>query len=148
MASTLRVHASVDLRGLQQDLESVQLGLGREVGKAVKEAARGVERVIPRFTPFDPKHRSLRRDKDGSVISVPHLRDSFDTRTAGATTAVITSDHPAAGVVEFGGTIRPKGTPIRIREYRMAGKAVDAQAAQFERDLTARIDALLRHHNL
>lgn len=148
MAGTLRVHASVDLRGLQQDLESVQLGLGREVGKAVKEAGGHVVRAIPRYTPFDPKHRSLRRSGDGSVVSVGHVRDSFDARSAGATTVAITSDHPAAPVIEFGGTIRPKGSPIRIREFRMVGKAGQAEAAAFERDLESRIDALLRHHNL
>lgn len=148
MANTLRVHAEVDLRGLQQDLESVQIGLGREVNAAIREAGQTVLRAVPRFTPYDSGHRSLRRDAQGRVYSQQHLRDSFKLTGAGTGTAAIVSAHPAAGVTEFGGTIRPKGVPIRIREARMAGKAGQAEAANFERDVERRIDGLLRRHNL
>jgi hypothetical protein len=71
MPSSVRVHASADLRGVVQDLDSVQLGLGREIGLAVLAGAETVAAAVPQFTPFDPNHRETRADH------LPHLRETF-----------------------------------------------------------------------
>ncbi len=47
---------------------------------------------------------------------------------ARGTTAYVRSSLPYAGVQEFGGTIRPRGTPMHIRGRHFVGRAVDHQA--------------------
>jgi hypothetical protein len=142
MAETVRVRASVDLRDLHRDLESVALGLGKQLADALVTAADTVVRAVPAFTPYDTHHRGDRKDHLG------HLRDTFDARKAGAGTVAIVSTHPAAPVFEFGGTIRPKGAPIRIKQAEMTAKAARAQGSAFERQLEAAIERLLARHNL
>jgi hypothetical protein len=70
------------------------------------------------------------------------------SRKAGAGTVAITSTHPAAPVFEFGGTIRPKGAPIRIKQAQMTLKAATEQAPVFQRQLEAKVERLLARHNL
>lgn len=142
MPGTLHVHAAFELRDLHQDLEALELGLGREVTEAVLAAGGTVLLATERLTPYDPSHDDHRAD------GLPHMRDTFDVRTAGPTVATIGSTHPGAAVNEFGGTISPKGTPIRIREAGMARKAGELEAPRFERDLAQRLDALARRHGL
>lgn len=142
MPNSVRVGASVDLRGLVEDLHSVDLGLGREVSLAVVAAAETVAVAVPQFTPFDPDHRETRADR------LPHLRETFTARRAGETVASIGSDHPGAPVHEFGGSIRPKGTRIYIKQSAMALKAGELKAAEFEVLVAARVEQLLARHGL
>lgn len=54
------------------------------------------------------------------------LARSFRPFTRGNTAGVY-SDVPYAPVLEYGGTIEPKGTPIKIRRYETVTKAVIRQ---------------------
>lgn len=142
MPNSVRVGASVDLRGLVEDLHATQLGLGREVSLAVVAAGEVVAAAVPQFTPFDPDHRETRADH------LPHLRETFTSRRSGETVAAITSDHPGAPVHEFGGSIAPKGTRIYIKQSAMALKAGERKAAEFEALVAARLDGLLARRGL
>lgn len=131
------------------DFEAVALGLGRDINAAIRAAAQVVVRAIPQFTPYDPEHRTDRKDKLGN------LRDSFRATGINATAAGITSSHPAAGVHEYGGTIAPRtngvtgqGADIAIKPSAMAYKAGQQQAGAYEALVTAAVDRLLRQHGL
>jgi hypothetical protein len=113
-----------------------------KLSEALVTAADTIVRAVPAFTPYDTHHNADRKDHLG------HLRDTFDARKAGAGTVAITSTHPAAPVFEFGGTIRPKGAPIRIKQAQMTLKAATEQAPVFQRQLEAKVERLLARHNL
>jgi hypothetical protein len=148
VTSTLRVGIRADTRDLHRDLEAIELGLGKTLTVVMQEAAQIVVRDIPAHTPYDPHHRPLRRDAEGNEYAVAHVRDTFQVRSAGAGVVKIVSDHPGAGVLEYGGTIKPKGALIHIREFGMAHKAAEAQADRLGRALDDGVDALMRQHNL
>lgn len=136
--ATFKVHTA-DLRGLRQDLESVQLGLGRELTRILREEARLIAAGAIANTPIGPGPTPGNPE--------PHMASTIASR-ATATGAAITSTHPGAGVLEYGGTIAPRGTPITIAQNAMAHRAADDQRAAFERRVGQRIDALLRRHGL
>lgn len=56
--------------------------------------------------------------------------------------AAVYSTVPYAAVHEWGGTIAPRGTPIRIRRSEPVGKALEAQSAAVVDELGALFDRL------
>jgi hypothetical protein len=144
MPTNQELHASVDLRGLARDLDSVALGLGREVALAVRAAGDTILQAVPRFTPYDAEHHTTGDDPDRDQ----HLRDSFSLRTTGGTILQLVSSHPGALPWEFGGTIAPRGVDITIHEAAMARAAAEEQAPAYEGVLNARVDELLTQHGL
>jgi len=140
VASTLQAKiAARDLREFRKDLESVALGLGRELTAALKDNARPIIPAAKPLAPFDPDHRTDRDDKLG------HIRESMFVVSLGAG-AAIASKHPAAVVHEYGGTIAPQGTPITIDRGAFAHTAGERLLPQIERDLQRRIDTLVGRH--
>jgi hypothetical protein len=143
MAGTVRIGtAGIDTRSLQQDLESVQVGLGRQVGDMMLAASVPVVRAARGLTPFDPLHRADRKDHLG------HIRDSLSLIKRGPQTAAVVSSHPGAVVHEYGGQIAPRGTPITIKSALMAHRAADQQQAAIERYVATGVDRLMRQHGL
>lgn len=127
---------------LRADLEAVELGLGAELGKVIKEAAAPMVTETMANAPYDPDH--LLNRKDG----LPHIRDSISSRFSVSGAVEIVSRHPGAVVHEFGGVIAPSGHEITIHESAMARRAGEDQAEELERRAASGIDELLRSRNL
>ena len=125
-----------DLDELRRDLESFQLGLGREVSRIKADAAQMIADKAKPLTPLGPGPIPGRRHPSDAL---PHLRDTIKATGRGA----VVSDHPAALVHEFGGTIEPRGTPIRIEASHMAERAGEAMVDRVESEMSRRIERLL-----
>jgi hypothetical protein len=70
------------------------------------------------------------------------MRDMMAVTTAGGTITLI-AHHPGAIVHEWGGTIHPRGVPIKFKEAAMARRAAVQHLPEIERAIDARIDRLL-----
>ncbi len=114
MASS--IYVTTDLQGLSADLESFQLGLGREVTKMKRDAAEIVASQARRNAP----------------VLTGGLRDSISGQARG-----VVSNVPQGPVWEFGGTIRPRGYPINIPRSEMATRAGQTEVGRVE-DMMAR----------
>jgi hypothetical protein len=137
MAFTLRVHA--DVREVRRDLESVDVGLGRELGAIRRDAADLVARRATRLAPRGPGPIAGARHPDDRL---PHLADTIAGKVSG-----VFSSHPGAIVHEHGGTIAPRGPrvqTIRIPRSAMAHRAGVQMAARVEDLMADRVDALLK----
>jgi hypothetical protein len=125
---------------LRADLEAVSRGLGRDLRDVLREAGGPVEAKARQLTPFGP-------GPQGGRDNLPHIRDTYALVPV-ARGINLVSDHPAAPVHEFGGTIAPRATPITIAASQMAYRAGQAQQSSVERRAEQGIDALLRRHRL
>lgn len=96
------------LRDLQRDLKVMQPDVRREVTRALKEGAVVVARAAGPLT----------ARKSGKMAG---------EWRAGATQmkAYVRNRHPGAGVQEYGGTIKPKGTPMVIKPHPAATLALE-----------------------
>ena len=88
------------------------------------------------LTPYGPGPR-IGADPD-SDSALAHIRDMLAVQVTGGTISLIAS-HPGAVVHEFGGTIRPRGVPIKFREQAMARRAAVQHLPEIERAVEARI---------
>lgn len=144
MASTVRI-ASGDLRELRRDLDAVEVGLGREVSKALLSAAEPMLATAVAGAPFDATHRGW---KGRDVEDDPgHLRESLHLQPTPYGVALYTT-HPGGAVHEYGGTIAPKGHPFTIKRSAFAETAGETHAGRLERRAEDSVDDLLRRHNL
>lgn len=125
MATYLRVR-SEDLRELAADLESADLGLGREITTVKREVAGIVAGRARRFSIRTP----------GTITG--ELADSIEARAF----AVI-GTKPQTAVHEFGGDIAPRGTAFHIEESAFALKAGAREQGRAERRLAEATDRLL-----
>ena len=94
------------------------------------------------------KHAAEIAARQASVLAprkTGRLARSYRPFTRG-NTAGVRSRLPYAGVIEFGGTISPKGTPIDIRRYEPVTRAVEQRADAVEAELAAGFDDLARAH--
>lgn len=143
---TATFRTSIDLRELRADLESLQLGLGRELPKALREAIEPVARQARGLAPYDPQHDARRRDGLG------HIRDSIQVGPVNAKTATIVSTHPAAAVFEWADdsrpAIAPRGVPLTIKSVQMAHKAAEQQLPDIERRVITVVDGLIARYGL
>lgn len=143
---TLTFRSSVDTRGLRDDLESVKLGLGREVGKLMQRAIEPLVAPTKANTPYDPNHRQDRKD------GLPHIRDSIKVGGASALTATLVSTHPAAAVFEWNDGLRPsiapRGVPLTLESVQMAHKAADSRIGLVETTVADGVSALIAKHGL
>ena len=105
MADAIRVEGLAQLR---KDLRDMQPDARKEVTRALKE---GATLVAKASGPFAAR-------KTGK------LAGSFRAGASG-NTAFVRSRVPYAGVQEFGGTIRPKGAPVKIRANPAATRALE-----------------------
>ncbi len=120
MGSSIRV--TTDLQGLAADLESFQLGLGREVTKMKRDAAEIV----------------ASQARKNARVDTGELRDSISGQARG-----VVSNVPQGPVWEFGGTIRPRGYPIRIPRSEMATRAGQTEVGRVENMMAREAERLL-----
>jgi hypothetical protein len=149
MAQTVFVEMP-DVRGVVADLESVELGLGDTVVEALREAGTPILAEMIRLAPFDPRHRGWQRGDRPRGRKRPdpgHIAHSLRQR---ATRAGIEfySQHKGAAVHEFGGTIAPRGTAIRIQPVGFALRAGEAKADEVAARGREALDRLLSRHGL
>lgn len=139
--------SAVDTKGLREDLESLQLGLGRDVGKILQRAIEPLVGPAKALAPYDKDHDRKHR-KDG----LPHLRDTIKVGGASALSARIVAPHPAAVIFEWNDDTRPaiapRGVPLTIKSVQMAHKAADQHIAQVEATAAEGISALIAKHGL
>ncbi len=135
MASTLRTSVQ-HANELRADLDAIQIGLGRELARTMKEAAGLVLQPAQALTPYDPQHVTDREDGLG------HIRDSLYAIALGSGSA-IASQHPGAVVHEYGGEIAPNGVAITIKRQEMAHAAGLAELDAINSLLERRINALI-----
>lgn len=119
----------VQVRGLSQlnrSLGRIDKDLRRESLRHIREVAR--------------KARDTARDKYTPKLTgelAKSLRYSASNRGA-----VLTSNLPQSAVHEFGGVIRPRGTPITIPRSRMLGRAVQDHTDDIEQQLKSILDRI------
>ena len=104
MADAVRIEGLADLR---RDLRRAEPQVRREVTRALKE---GATVVAAAASPLAPR-------RSGTLAA------SYRAGASG-NSAFVRSRVPYAGVVEFGGVIRPKGTPITIRPQPAVTRAL------------------------
>lgn len=109
MAEPIRVEGLAEVRKTFR--RSGHAEQSREVTRGLREGAE----LVP------PVARPLLRSRTGRMASM------YRVGTAG-NTAFIRNRHPGAGVQEFGGVIRPKGTPITIRPQKAVTRAMEQKS--------------------
>jgi hypothetical protein len=139
----MQIRVEHDLRDVRADLESVRLGLGREVTLALIEAGEPLLTLTRAETPLGP---GPELDGHGDDL-LEHIRDSLKIESRGRVLKIV-SRHPGAGVLNFGGTIHPHGAPIEFPARLMAQRAAEQELPTLEQALSRRIDALLAHNHL
>lgn len=144
MAATIHIGVP-DLRDLRADLDAVQIGLGRQVNKALATSAKPIAALARDLAPFDATHRGWRWNHP--YPDPGHIRDNIKARGA-AYGAAIVSTHPGGPVHEFGGSIAPRGKPIQIERTAYTQKAGATLGERVERDAMDALDELLDRHNL
>lgn len=133
MASTefaARVRGLGDLRrALRRSNTLLDRGVSRhirEIGKRVRDKARMYAPIGPRR---DPHRGDLRKS----------LRYSVTRRRA----SVYTND-PKAPVHEWGGTIRPRGAPIKIPRRQYVSRAVKDSRRFIDAEMLGLLDSIAR----
>lgn len=135
----VKLRAKTDLLGVQHRLEALNLELGREVEKLRRRAA---ELIVPKARAHVPiTHYPTRRGHLAASLAA----GSGQVRSGGSGFGVI-SRVPQGGVHEFGGTIAPRGYPIRIRPSRMATLGGEESLPQVDELLREGVDDLLRRY--
>jgi phage gpG-like protein len=123
MAKDFDVHVD-GLREFRRDLKrtdaEVAKGLQKELKGAVAKVSIEAAATAPR--------------KSGA------LSRSYRPFTRG-NIAGVRSTLPYAGVIEYGGTIRPKGTDITIRKYEPVTRAVERRREQIVNDIGDAIES-------
>lgn len=129
---------------VRRDLKMIEAGVGREVTAAFRAAGGVVAARTAALTPRGPGPRPRAKNPNDRL---PHVADTIRAGTKGKAITV-RSTHPAAPVLEFGGTIAPRGVPINFRAREMAQTAGQRTVADLEQELERQLDALLRRHGL
>lgn len=153
---SVRVFVDSSIRDVYRDLESAGLGLEGAVTDALAAGAGWIADAARPFTPVGPG------PEGGSNLNddLPHVVETLEGEAVGMTGRVV-SDHPAAGLIEFGGTIAPSvkgGTKvaavshpdalIRFPASAMVRKGAAAQLDRVEARIDSEIDRVLTERNL
>jgi phage gpG-like protein len=119
------------LREFRRDLARID----KDLGKAVSQHLRGVASTV----------RGAAREKAETFRQSGELARSYrySVRAKGAS---IYSNSPYAGVHEFGGTIRPRGTPIEIEKRAPIYGAIADKAAFVEEELGDVLEVVAGRH--
>lgn len=125
MADPLRVEGLADLRKTLS--KSGHAAQSKEVTRGLRAGAE----LVP------PAARPLLRSRTGRMASM------YRAGTAG-NSAFIRNKHPGAGVQEYGGTIRPKGTAITIRPQQAVTRALDQKAEAVAEKVADGLDDFFR----
>lgn len=139
-----------DIDALRRDLDSVEIGLGWLVGEVGREKLQPLVAEVQGLMPFDARHRGWPPGDIGEPDPEDpgHIRDSIKG-TSSATRLSVATTHPGGPVHWWGGTIRPRGTPIEIHNEAGAGEDFTSRVAdEVVRDVEDALDSLLRRHHL
>lgn len=139
MADTIKAGFQ-GIQDVRRDLESVRLGLGRELTAVLRSEGDTLARKTSGLTPRGPGPQSARD-------SLPHVADTISGAALPGGVAIVSS-HPAAPVLEYGGTIAPRGVPITIRQHAMAHRGGEQDLGRLESEVSRRVNALLTAHGL
>jgi len=123
---------SVKTQGLNQTLRALNR-VNKDAGKEVKRGLREIAKKVRADA------RPLAPVKTGKLAA--SYRYSATNKGA-----AVGSSLPYAGVVEFGGTIRPRGVPIKFKPSRPLGRAVQKDTAHIEEELGRLFDDLARRN--
>lgn len=136
---------SLNTRDLRDALNSVEVGLGRQVGQILKAYAAPIAREAATLAPYDKNH-----DKNHARDGLPHLRDTIRQGGSSALAATIVSNHPAAAIFEWNDgvtpAIAPRGVPLTIKTVAMAHRAFEHQLPRLERDVQDKLDQVARKY--
>jgi hypothetical protein len=126
--STANTSASVSIRGFsafRRGLRSLDVNLDRQLRDYIKEMSEEVASVARQRAPR--KSGKLSKSIKSSVTQ---------------TRASVYSNLPYAAVQEWGGTIRPKGVPIKIEGRQMIYSAVKDKSADVEDHMGRLFDSI------
>lgn len=140
MASTVRAKVE-GVASMQQALTQFGNGLERELAIQLQQAVEPIVAGTRARTPRGPGPRIAAKNPNDRL---PHLADTIYASAHGRYAEIIAA-HPAGGLFEYGGSIRPRGPRskrIDVGQHAMAHKAADADLPRLERDLERRLDAL------
>ena len=115
-----------DLRKIDRDLARGVDGVLRGIGRKVRDEARANLRARSKRPQNRIEKTIQSRVRTGGVI--------------------VLSDHPGAGVEEFGGTIEPRGAPIEIEGKHYLIDAAEANMEYVEEELGTLLDAAADRH--
>lgn len=124
----LAVHVE-GLSELRRDTRRVQPAATREIRVVIKAAAELVA----------SEARTLAPRRSGA------LAESITASTAGDR-GLVRSRLPYANVQEYGGTIAPRGTPIRIRAHEFGLRALESKREAVIEALDQGLDAVARRN--
>lgn len=125
---------------VRAQLDAIADGLGRALAEGIAQDAQPLLATTRALTPLGPGPRA--GAEPGSDDALPHVRDLLGVTVQGGTIA-ITAAHPAAKVLEWGGTISPRGVPIKFTEHAMARRAAVQELPAIERAVEDRINQML-----
>lgn len=124
------------LSAFRRDLRKLDKGLDLEVSRYIREKAKEVRDTARERTPVGrTDRRSSRQRRPGT------LRKSIK-HSVRQKSATLYSNQPDSGVHEWGGTIRPRGKPIRIRGKAMLRGAVAQHTDDVEEHMARMFDRL------
>lgn len=139
MPSTVRLGV-LGVRELDEALSGLSDGMDRELAAALQQTAQAVVPEARRLTPRGPGPQSARDN-------LPHVAETIFATAAGRF-AQIVSPHPAAGWLEYGGTVHPNRHRITIAGHAMAHRAAESQLDRLESELEERLVGLYVRHGL
>lgn len=147
----------VGIRDVYRDLEAAGQGLEGVLTDALAQGAGWIADAARPFTPVGP---GVKPGAQNLNDLLPHVAETIVGEAVGMTGRVL-SEHPASGLIEFGGTIAPSvqggttvaraahpGAIILFRESAMVRKGAAEQIDRVEAEIERDIDRLLTGLNL
>jgi hypothetical protein len=129
MADVVRIEGLADLR---RDLRAMGAKAeGRGLTRALRTGAEEVAAVSPQRLNRRTGHSKLRAGYRAG---------------ASGNSAYVRNRHPGAGPTEFGGVIRPKGTPITLRAQTPVTRALASKEDSIVGRVADAIDRLAAEH--
>lgn len=129
-----------NLTEVRESLDAIADGLSRALAEGLAQDAAPLLATTKALTPYGPGVRAGADAESDDALG--HVRDMLAITVQGGTISIVAA-HPAARVLEWGGTIAPRGTPITFTAQAMARRAAVQQLPQIERTVEDRIARLL-----
>jgi hypothetical protein len=128
-----------NLLEVRRDLDAIADGLSAALAEGITQDAQPLLASTRALTPYGPGPTSEKDD-------LPHIRDAWGVSVQGGG-IVLYSRHPGARVLEYGGTIRPRGVAITFRPEAMARRAAVRALPEIERNVEHRLAELAERHH-
>jgi hypothetical protein len=170
MPGEVVIHCEVDLGELSRDLRA----MGKDLDRPLRDALRDGASMVVDTAKVLMRERPEGAWRGSSGAEYGHIRSYYEARVATLSSSVV-SDHPAAEVWEWGGTIHPllgeahfalskstikeqlrlklvaqdKDRPpwtFHIPREQPVGRAAEARMPEIERNLDTAVDALIRRY--